>query len=54
LKTATGEVEGWSLGEELANSAHYDISTDNRWVSAQAQEKVYLLDRKTGEAYSGH
>ncbi|HYF80232.1 MAG TPA: SH3 domain-containing protein [Symbiobacteriaceae bacterium] len=51
MKTATGEVEGWSLGEELANSAHYDISTDNRWVSAWAGDQAYLLDRKSGTAY---
>lgn len=51
MQTATGEVEGWSLGGDLTNIAYYGISTDNRWVSAQTQEKVYLLDRKSGAAY---
>jgi hypothetical protein len=51
MKTATGEVEGWSLSGDLQVTAHYEISSDNRWISAQAGTMDYLLDRRSGAVY---
>ncbi|HYF91608.1 MAG TPA: hypothetical protein VD969_05145 [Symbiobacteriaceae bacterium] len=51
MKVATSEVEGWSLGGDQNRWPQYDVSDDNRWVSASEQEEHYLLDRKSGVAY---
>jgi hypothetical protein len=46
MKTATGEIEGWTAEGELIGN--YAVSTDNRWVSVFVQGIVYLADRKAG------
>ena len=49
MQVATGEIEAWALpGEE---SARYDVSPDNRWVTAYARYSTYAADRRTGAAY---
>lgn len=51
MSVASGEIEGWVMGEHPDQWGSFSASADSRWIEVESGNKQYLVDRQAAAVY---